>query len=148
MSSKLTIVASFPTWAVYTLSFGSPVLTAATAFWAKHLDRRGARELEIRSKREEVMRNLRWAAELTVSDDARKARLGVLELEALRDSKMLSSSELGFIYAALDDAIEDPRQVIAQSTADVEVVVRNDSDVNGETSVSSGEGDQGEEVDI
>ena len=94
------------------------------------------------------MRNLRWAAELAVSDDARKARLGVLELKALRDSKMLSESELGFIYAALDNTIEETRQAIDRSAGEVEVVVRSDSDVAGGIPVSSGEGDHGEEADI
>jgi hypothetical protein len=140
-------VTSLPTWAVWVLSFGSPSLTAAIAVLAQYFGHRAARELEIRSKREEVMRNLRWAAELAASDDAKKALLGVVELKALRDSKMLSEAELGFIYAALDDAIEGPRQAINQSAGEVEVVVRCDADVAGGIPVSWGEEDEGEEAD-
>jgi hypothetical protein len=94
------------------------------------------------------MRNLRWCAELAVSDDAAKARLGVEELEALRDSKMLGPSEEGFVYAALRATVKVPRQAIARSASEVEVVVRTDSGITGENPVSSGEGAQGEVTDI
>jgi len=94
------------------------------------------------------MRNLRWCAELAVSDDAAKARLGVEELKALRDSKMLAPTEEEFVYAALRTAIEHPRKAITQSVSEVEVVVRTDSDITGGNPVSSEEGEQGEEADI
>jgi hypothetical protein len=93
------------------------------------------------------MRNLRWAAELAASNDAAKARLGVQELKALRDSKMLTPVEQGFVYAALDATIKVPRQVIAQYAEDVEVVVEAGTNVAGETLVSSEEG-HGEEANI
>jgi len=91
------------------------------------------------------MRNLRWAAELAVSDDATKALLGVLELEALQDSRMLSKSELVFVEAALKLTIEGPRQAIARLGEAVEVV-RSDADVAGGIPVSSEDGDHGEEA--
>ena len=137
---------SFPTWAAYALGFGTPVLSAATAFAGSYVGHRAARELEIRSKREEVMRSLRWAAELAVSDDAAKARLGVAELEELRDSKMLAPNLEGFVYAALRTAIEIPRKAIIQSVGEVEAVVRTDSDITGGNPVSSKEREQGEEA--
>jgi hypothetical protein len=148
MGFMLAIVTSLPTWAVWTLAFGSPTLTAVIALLGHYFGHRAARDLEARSKREEVMRNLRWAAELAVSNDAAKARLGIQELEALRDSKMLTPIEQAFIYAALDVTIEVPRQAIAQSTKDVEVVLKASANVAGETLVSSKEGEQGEETDI
>jgi hypothetical protein len=148
MGSKLTFVTSFPTWAVWTLGFFLPVFTAAVAFLGHYLGHRAARELEARSRREENMRILRWAAELAVSNDAAKARLGIQELEALRDSEMLTSAEQVFIYAALAAAIEVPRQAIAQSAKDVEVVVDRSANASGEIPVSSEEGVQGEETDI
>ncbi len=94
------------------------------------------------------MRNLRWAAELAVSNDAAKARLGIRELEALQVSKLLTTAEQGFIYAALDAAIDVPRLVIAQSAKDAEVVVEASANVSEEILVSSDEGEQGEETDI
>lgn len=137
---------SFPIWAAYALGFGTPVLSAATAFAGSYVGHRAARELEIRSKREEVMRNLRWAAELAVSDDAAKALLGVRELQELQDSKMLAPTEEGFVYAALRTAIEGPRKAIIQSVSEVEAVVRTDSEITGGNLVSSEEGAQGEEA--
>jgi hypothetical protein len=81
------------------------------------------------SKREEVMRNLRWAAELAVSDDVAKARLGVHELEVLRNSKMLGPGDEEIIYAALQAVIEVPVRQLEPSEGNVEVVVSADPDV-------------------
>jgi hypothetical protein len=148
MSFMLAIVTSLPSWAVLTLGFGLPVLGAVTALLGQYLGRRATWELEDRSKREEVMRILRWAAELAVSNDAGKSRLGLQELEALRDSKLLTSVEQGFIDAALKATIEIPRQAIDQSAEDVNVVLEADANDGGETPVPSEEGEQGEEADI
>lgn len=148
MGSRLDLVTSFPTWAVWVLTFCLPVLTAVGAFLGQYFGHRAAQDLEARSKREEVMRNLRWAAELAVSNDAAKARLGIRELEALQVSKLLTTAEQGFIYAALDAAIDVPRLVIAQSAKDAEVVVEASANVSEEILVSSDEGEQGEETDI
>jgi hypothetical protein len=95
------------------------------------------------------MRILRWASELAVSEDRGKARLGIQELRALRDYKMLASSEEEFIDAALRAAIEVPLEAIARSGGEVEVIVTPDPDVVGESPVSSeeeGEGQEGADV--
>jgi hypothetical protein len=142
-------VTSLPTWAVWTLSFGSPAITAAIAVLAQYFSHRDAGQLETRSEREEVMRILRWASELAVSEDRGKARLGIQELRALRDYKMLASSEEEFIDAALRAAIEVPLEAIARSGGEVEVIVTPDPDVVGESPVSSeeeGEGQEGADV--
>lgn len=78
-------MASLPTWAVYSVAFGTPLLAFIGGLIGQLIGRRGAVELEGRSKREEVMRNLRWAAELAVSPDESKARLGVAQLRSLFD---------------------------------------------------------------
>jgi hypothetical protein len=85
------------------------------------LVRRGAQDLEIRSKREETMRNLRRAAELAVSDDSRTAQLGVAELNALAESNLLEDSQLLFVDAAVDAVIEEPEDAIVEATDDVDV---------------------------
>jgi hypothetical protein len=130
-------VTTLPTWAVWVLSFGSPILTAAVALVGQRIGRRGTQELESRSKREEVMRSLRWAAELAVSDDVRKARLGNRELRALQNSKLLSPAEEDFIYAALDAALDVPVQAIEQAGGDVEVVATTDVSATGEVLLPS-----------
>ena len=93
------------------------------------------------------MRNLRWAAELAASDDAAKARLGVRQLRALQDSKMLTPDEQEFVYAALEVTIKFPREAITQSTEDVEAIIDPSTNVARETLVSSEE-EQGEGADI
>jgi hypothetical protein len=141
----LTIVTSLPTWAVYALAFGTPALTAAIAFLGQFYSRRATRELEARSRREEVLRNLRWAAELAVSEDTAKSRLGIEELEALRDSKLLSRTEEGFVAAALRVTIRDPHQAIAQSGGDYEIADRTGKRVIEGGNVSSKKGEKPEE---
>jgi hypothetical protein len=130
-------VTSLPTWAVWVLSFGSPILTAAVALVGQRISRRGTKELESRSKREEVMRSLRWAAELAVSDDVRKARLGNRELRALQSSRLLSPAEEDLIYAALDAALDVPVHAIEQAEGDVEVVATTDVSATGEVLLPS-----------
>ena len=49
-------------------------MTFVAALLATAVSRKGAVELERRSRREESMRHLKWAAELAVSDDDRRAR--------------------------------------------------------------------------
>jgi hypothetical protein len=74
------------------------------------------------------MRNLRWAAELAVSADAAKARLGIQQLQALRDSRILRPDDEEIIYAALQAAIEVPLRQIKQSTEGFESNVETDPD--------------------
>ena len=83
------------------------------------------------------MRSLRWAAELAVSDDVRKARLGNRELRALQNSRLLSSAEEDFIYAALDAALDVPVHAIEQAEGDVEVVATTDDGATGEVLLPS-----------
>lgn len=105
---SLLIVTTLPTWAVYAVSFGSPIAAFIGVLIAQLIARRGARELETRSRREETMRNLRWAAELAVRDDDRMSSLGVDQLVALLDSDLLGDLEKGFVEAALATVIADP----------------------------------------
>jgi hypothetical protein len=81
------------------------------------LNRRGTRKLESRSKREEVMRLLRWAAELAVSVDEEKSALGVDQLIALLDSDILGDSEKALVDAALESALAEPAEEIAELEA-------------------------------
>jgi hypothetical protein len=113
---------TLPTWAVYTVSFGTPIATFLGVLLAQHLSRKGARELEARSRREETMRNLRWAAELSISEDDRMADLGVAQLEALLNSDLLDDAEKVFVEAALDTVYEDPEAELEQLGDDAEAV--------------------------
>lgn len=90
-----------PLWAALTIGIGTAGLSFAGSFVGQWWARKGAKELEMRSKREEALRVLRWAAELAVDEDERKVKLGVVELEALYESAILDDAELLFVDAAL-----------------------------------------------
>lgn len=76
-------VIRLPLWAIFSVAFGSPLLAFIGVLFSQVVNRRGAHELESRSKREETMRNLRWSSELAVNQDDRMANLGVAQLAAL-----------------------------------------------------------------
>ena len=112
---------SLPLWAVFTISFGSPILAFTGVLVAQAIARKGASELETRSRREETMRVLRWAAQLAVSDDAGQANLGVYELNALADSDLLDDSQALFVEAALGAVIDTVTEAIEEAGDDTEV---------------------------
>lgn len=111
-----------PTWAAWAVSVGTPALTFAGVLIAQAILRKGANELEVRSRREETLRVLRWAAELAVSTDDGKARLGVAQLNALGDSDLLDDAQQLFVDAALLAVVDVPAEELEQSTGDVEVL--------------------------
>lgn len=114
-----------PTWAVYAISFGTPASAFVGGLIGHLVTRRGAKELERRSRREEVMRNLRWAAELAVHEDDRTARLGVSQLDALAESDLLDETQQAFLDAALESVVRTPREELAEladAGEDAEVV--------------------------
>jgi hypothetical protein len=110
-------VTSFPTWAVWTLAFATPVLAFAGGLTGQVVTRLGAKELEQRSKREEVMRILRWAAELGVSSDEARVRLGRAELETLLDADLLDEEERDFVQTALEATLEERAEQLSQPDA-------------------------------
>jgi hypothetical protein len=102
-------VVSLPVWALISVALGSPILSFLGVLLAQFITRKSAAELEARSKREETMRNLRWAAELAVSLDERMADLGVAQLRALLGSQLLDDSEKIFVEAALGAVYDDAK---------------------------------------
>lgn len=113
---------TLPTWAVYAVSLGTPVAAFLGVLVAQWMTRKGARELETRSRREETMRNLRWAAELAVSKDDGMADLGVNQLAALLESDLLEDAEKVFVEAALDAVYEDPEAELEELGEDAEAI--------------------------
>lgn len=113
---------TLPTWAVYAVSLGTPVAAFLGVLVAQWITRKGARELETRSRREETMRNLRWAAELAVSKDDGMADLGVNQLAALLESDLLEDAEKVFVEAALDAVYEDPEAELEELGEDAEAI--------------------------
>jgi hypothetical protein len=141
-------VAYLPTWAIWVLSFGTALLAFAGVLLGQAITRRGTRELEIRSKREEVMRILRWAAELAVADDQAHVRLGVTQLGTLLTSDLLDEEEKDFVQAALTAVVEPAVQQIEQLGEGVQVIAESDLSGNARVDVPSqgeaeGEGGDG-----
>jgi hypothetical protein len=93
--------AVLPIWLLIAVAVGTPALAFLGTLLGTRATRRGATELETRSKREETMRTLKWAAELAVAGDPAKADLGLRELRALGDSMLLDPEQQTFIDAAL-----------------------------------------------
>jgi hypothetical protein len=113
---------------VYLLAFGTPVLAFAGGLIGQLITRRGAVELERRSKREEVMRILRWAAELGVSPEEAKARLGRAQLETLLDADILDEEERDFVQTALEATLARPVEQIEQAGEDARAIMITDAD--------------------
>lgn len=118
----MSATTELPTWAAFAVAFGTPGSAFVGVLVGNVLTRRGAKELDRRAGREEVMRNLRWASELAVSVDDRTARLGVAELNALAVSDLLDDAAQGFIDAALDSVVKEPVEELEHAGEDAEIV--------------------------
>jgi hypothetical protein len=90
-----------PLWAVFAVSFGSPTLSFLGVLFGQWIGRKSSKEAETRSRREETMRTLRWAAELAASDERPRSELGVSQLLALGESDLLDAAQRLFVDAAI-----------------------------------------------
>ncbi len=127
----VSIVTELPVWAVYAVSLGTPIAAFLGVLIGTVVTRKGDTELEARSKREEVMRTLRWAAEKAVSEDAGEARLGLLQLEALGDSALLDEDGQVFLEAALTAVVKPRVEEYLELEGSVEIVELVDADAAG-----------------
>jgi hypothetical protein len=128
-----------PTWVAYLAGIGTPVGAFIGGAIGQLVARKGARELEHRSRREEVMQALRWAAELAAGVDQAKARLGIRQLRALADSNLSDPEVQVFVDAALEAVVEDlADEVELDPNAEVEPA-------GPPPDVDSGEDDEGGE---
>lgn len=128
-------VIRLPLWAIFSVAFGSPLLAFIGVLFSQVVNRRGAHELESRSKREETMRNLRWSSELAVNQDDRMANLGVAQIAALLTSDLLDDAEKIFVEAALDAVYQDPKAELDALGPDAEVLqlpTANDAGLTGQ----------------
>lgn len=144
---------TLPTWAVWVISFGSPTAGVIGATFGPLLLRRGAAELEARSRRELLVKQMTWAAEMAVDTDPRKARLGVSHLTALADSELADSHTTLFVQTTMKAVIAEAREKAEQAGPTVRVLRSDDlgePDSGRESEVapelSSAEGSTSEEV--
>lgn len=97
--------ASVPLWVAVTIAVGSPLLAFLGLLLGQLLTRRSARETETRWQREETMRLLRWAADLSTGAAVKRARLGIVALRALAAAPLLQSTDLNLVGAVLGEAV-------------------------------------------
>lgn len=112
-----------PTWLAIVLAVGTPVLTFGGVLLANRVSRKGDEETETRSLREETMRTLRWAAELALDDDPKRALLGVKELEALEVADMLDEEQQVFVTAAHQAVVAEPESTIDELAEEGQEVI-------------------------
>ena len=115
------MTASLPVWAAVAVAVGTPVLAFAGALIGQVLARRGAREEEVRWRREETMRLLRWAAELAADDDVSRSAVGVAALEALERSDLLRADDQAIVSTVLDAVVDLPASAYAEGDVVEEV---------------------------
>jgi hypothetical protein len=108
---------------VWMLSLSIPLGALLGVIITVLVTRKNAREANQAAAHEELMRTLRWAAELAVSSDDAEARLGVLELERLGADPDLRPGEQELIDAALRAAAYADQLAVQSAGPDAEVVV-------------------------
>jgi hypothetical protein len=94
----VTGVEDLPAWIVVVAAL-TPVFAAAGALVGIRLTRKGTVEQDKRWHREESMRMLRWATELALSEQTRRAATGWQLIEALQDAQMLQEEDVVFLDA-------------------------------------------------
>jgi hypothetical protein len=115
-------VTTLPTWALFVVSFGTPIAALTGVVVGQVLLRRGANELDVWRRREETMRMLRWASEQAASAEIAKSRMGVAALEALSTSELLQEPDQNLVDAVIDSLLEEPVEEIEESLGEVDVV--------------------------
>lgn len=119
---------TLPTWAVYAVAFGTPLLAFLGVVVGHALLRRTANELDVWRRREETMRMLRWASEQAASAEPIKARMGIAALDALSSSELLQQPDSMLVDAVLDSLLADPVEEIEEGAEEVDVIEIDSSD--------------------
>lgn len=113
---------TLPTWALYAVGFGTPLVSFIAVLIGHLLLRKGASELDVWRRREETMRMLRWGSEQAVSIEDSTARMGLAVLDALSDSELLQPPDQALVDAVIDSLLEEPIEEIEGFGTGTEVV--------------------------
>ncbi len=119
-------VTTLPIWAIYSVSFGTPIAAFVGVVLGHYFLRKGANELDVWRRREETMRLLRWASELAASGEPAQARMGVAALAALSTSELLQEPDQALVDAVIDSLIEEPVEEFEAYDGEVEVIEVDD----------------------
>lgn len=109
------------------VNLGGPLLLFLGAVLGHWLSRRAARELEARSRREQLLSAMQWAAELAVDTDEAKAVLGVEMLLAMVDSQLSDPTTDALVDAALRAVVGSVADEVEQNP-DAEIVYGTNED--------------------
>lgn len=97
--ATIPVVTELPLWAVYVVSFGTPLSALAgvliTAWWSGR-----------RQRAQMFQRHLEWASHLALSSDERTRSFGVSQLDALRKSPWYSPQDEALLTAALEQVLQ------------------------------------------
>jgi hypothetical protein len=85
----------------------APVMAFAGSWLGVRGSRRASAELDRWRRREETMRLMRWAAELAVDGDDRRASVGIAALDALQGSELLQDEDLDLVEAVAQSLLEE-----------------------------------------
>lgn len=113
---------TLPTWAVYSVAFGTPLLAFLGVVVGHALLRRTANELDVWRRREETMRMLHWASEQAASVEPAKARMGIAALDALSGSELLQEPDGMIVDAVLVSLLAEPVEQIEEGAGEVDVI--------------------------
>ncbi|GAB3919472.1 hypothetical protein GCM10011575_30540 [Microlunatus endophyticus] len=104
-----------PLWAVYVVSFGTPLCALAGVLISGWWNGR-------RQRQQMFQRHLEWASELALSSDERTRAFGVGQLDALRQSPWYSVRDEALLAAALEEALQPAAGDIDASSAKILLV--------------------------
>lgn len=118
--------AGVPTWFAVAVAIVGPLLLLIGVLIGHRVTRVGARELDDRARREELLRSVRWAAEQAVAENPRAGVLGIATLRAMGSLPLLQTpADQAFIDAVVDAVLAEPAEVYRElepgRTIDVEV---------------------------
>jgi hypothetical protein len=86
---------------------GAPVLAFAGSWLGARGSRRASLELDRWRRREETMRLLRWAAELALERDERRAGVGIAAMDALQGSELLQDEDLDLVETIAQSLVDE-----------------------------------------
>lgn len=115
-------LAGLPAWVLALVLAISPVLSFVGALVGPLLLRVGEKEADIRWRREKALEHMRWAVELSASENDQLAEVGGAALNALVDSPLLHEDDVDLILQVTDAAVGEMSDEVAVEEVDVELV--------------------------
>jgi len=104
--------------AAVVVATAAPVLAFAGSWLGVRGNRRASLELDRWRRREETMRLLRWAVELALDSDERRAGVGIAALDALQESELLQDEDLDLVETVAQSLVDETE---AQYDHDAEI---------------------------